>query len=902
MAGKKHGKRRKTTHRNRTKKERKNTYISKENKENKKEIKRAKKVKFKDKHPKIALTIKILIILFLLIGVIGAGVLVGIIYGAFGDEFEITVEELVQPSSNSIIYDSEGKVLAELNGDENRKNITLDEMSQYLANAYVAIEDERFETHNGVDFLRTGKAILTFVTNGGSSSFGGSTITQQLVKNITKEDDDEGVEGITRKVKEWAKAYQIERMISKNQILELYLNTIFVGGQNYGVETGAYYYFNKSAHDLTLVECAFLAGINSAPNAYNPYGTKPYGTDEAKTKKINNKVKVVINKMLEVGYISQEEHDVAIKEVNEQGMKFTKGERTTNYSYHTDALINQLVEDLMEEKQLSKAAAQTYLQTKGLKIYSTEVASIQSAAQEAMNNGKRLDSKTNVDENGNVIQSQAGIVIIDHKTGYVLGCVGGLGEKTAGGFNRATQARRRPGSTIKPLASVAVGLEEKVITAATLYNDDTTDFYVKGWNPHNYGGINYGIISIRQAIETSQNIPFIKVVKELTTEKSIDYLENFGIKKLSREQDLLAAISLGGLTNGVTPLEMAVAYGTIANDGVYIEPTFYTKVLDSEGNVVLEAKQESRRVISETTAYLTKNILTQPVVGAKGTARKCAIKNMDVAAKTGTSNEDIDRWLCGFTNYYTAAIWYGFDQEETIYASGSPATPIWAEAMTKIHEGLEGSRFKVPSNIITATICKDSGKLASDTCTNTYAEIFEKGTIPEGCKGHTGYLICKDTNLLANEYCKNTEMTYKTYLIEKEKLGLWTTNSNNVESIIPEAYCEVHQKPVEPDITEKPSTSPEEEEKVEMPEDKNEQITTPPKDEEKPVEKPEDKPVDNPKDEPTENPEQNPTEKPKEESNKTTEDSSANEGARRGEGDKIPSPVVEKNENKIEQM
>ena len=897
MAENKHGKRSKTTHKKRIKKEKNNMQTSKENK---KELKKAKKIKFKDKHPKIALTIKILIILFLLIGVVGAGIFIGVIYGAFGDEFEITVEELVEPASNSIIYDSEGNVLAELNGDENRKNITLDEMSSYLANAYVAIEDERFEKHNGVDFLRTGKAILTFVTNGGSSSFGGSTITQQLVKNITKEDDDEGVEGITRKVKEWAKAYQIERMISKNQILELYLNTIFVGGQNYGVETGAHYYFNKSAHDLTLVECAFLAGINSAPNAYNPYGTKPYGTDEAKTKKINNKVKVVINKMLEVGYISQEERDTAIKEVNEQGMKFTKGERTTNYSYHTDALINQLVEDLMEEKQLSKAAAQSYLQTKGLKIYSTESASIQAKAQEAMNNGKRLNSKTNVDENGNAIQSQAGIVIIDHKTGYVLGCVGGLGEKTAGGFNRATQAKRRPGSTIKPLASIAVGLEEKVITAATLYNDDTTDFYVKGWNPHNYGGINYGIVSIRQAIETSQNIPFIKVVKEITPEKSIDYLEKMGIKKLSREQDLLAAISLGGLTNGVTPLEMAVAYGTIANDGVYIEPTFYTKVLDSDGNVVIEAKQETRRVISETTAYITKNLLTQPVLGPRGTARKCAIKNMDVAAKTGTSNEDIDRWLCGFTNYYTAAVWYGFDQEEPIYGSGSPATPIWAEAMTKIHEGLEGSRFKVPNNIITATICRDSGKLASDTCTNTYAEIFEKGTIPEGCQGHTGHLICKDTNLLANEYCKNTETIYKTYLLDKEKLGLWTTNSNNEENIIPETYCEVHQKPVEPVIpeepeipektekpeeTDKPTVSPEENKPTEKPEDGDNKPTVPPNEEDKPTVSPEDgkKPIEN---------------KPSEEEKK--EDNTENDGAIGGEGDEIPPLVDDSKETETE--
>lgn len=788
-------------------------------KQNEKEIKKSKKIKFKDKHPKIALTIKILLIIFLLVAVVGTGIFIGAIYGALGDEFKITVEELVEPASNSIIYDRDENVIAELSGDENRKNISLDDMSQYLANAYVAIEDERFETHSGVDILRTGKAIVTFVINGGKSSFGGSTITQQLVKNITEEKDDEGLAGITRKVKEWAKAYQIERLISKNQILELYLNTIFVGGDNYGVETGAYYYFNKSAKDLTLVECAYMAGINSGPNYYNPYGSKAYGTDENKTNKINNKVKVVINKMFEVGYISQEEKDSAIKEVNEQGIKFTKGEKTTNYSYHTDALINQLVKDLMEEKNLSKAAAQTYIETKGLSIYSTEVPSIQAAAEEAMNNSKRINSKKNVDENGNAVQSQAAIVIIDHETGYVVGCVGGLGEKTSRGLNRATQAKRQPGSTIKPISGVIPGLEEGIITAATLYNDNTTDFFIEGWHPENLAN-NRGIISVRQAIETSQNIPFIKIMKELTPAKGIEYLEKMGISTLDHTQDQLAAISIGGLTNGISPLEMAAAYATIANDGIYIEPTFYIKVLDSNNNEVISAKQETRRAFSEATAYIAKDILTEPVVGTSGTAKKCAIKGIDVAAKTGTSNQDKDRWLCGFTNYYTSAVWYGYDDPETVVTSGiSPATLIWADAMSTIHKGLESSKFKAPSNIITATICKDSGKLASDTCTNTYAEIFEKGTIPESCEGHTSCKICKETHLLANEYCPEVETIYKTYLVEKEKTTLWSTPSNTQETILPEQYCEKHQKTIkpieneepeetdEPDETEDPNTS-----------------------------------------------------------------------------------------------
>lgn len=806
MAGKRKKNKKKIDTTKKLKKANKKTQIVKENE---KKIKKDKKVKFKDKHPKLSLAIKIIILLVLLVAVVGTGIVIGIIYGAFGDEFEITVEELAKPTSNSMIYDVEGNIIAELNGDENRKNITLEDMSPYLAKAYVSIEDERFKEHSGVDILRTGKAIVTYIFNGGSSSFGGSTITQQLVKNITNDKEDTGVAGMFRKLKEWAKAYQVETLITKDQILELYLNTIFVGGNNNcGVETGAYYYFNKSAHDLTLVECAYMAGINSAPNAYNPYGENGYGVNEKKTNKINNKTKTVLNKMLELGAITQEEHDAGIQEINEKGIIFTKGEKTTNYSYHTDALINEVIADLMVEKGLSKAAAQNYIETQGLHIYSTETPGIQNKVEESMQNAKKINSKKNKDENGNPVHTQAAIVVIDHKTGYVLGCVGGLGEKTAGGLNRATQSRRQPGSTIKPISDVIPGLEEKIITAATIYNDVVTDFYVPGWTPKNQGYKYSGLITVRHAVEISHNIPFIKIMKELTPQKGINYLEKMGITQLDRNKDGLAAISIGGLTNGVSTLEMAAAYATIANDGIYIEPTFYTKVEDSNHNVILTSKQESRRAFSEATAYLTKDILTEPVTGSSGTARKCAIKGIDVAAKTGTSNEDIDRWLCGFTNYYTAAVWYGYDQQETVIPGGlSPATLIWADAMSKIHSGLASSRFKQVSNIVSATICRETGKLASDKCTNKYVEIFEKGTIPQSCDGHIGHTICSESKLLANEYCKATETTYEKYVPEKERLGLWATKGNIEETKIPETYCTIHKKteePKKPDETTKP--------------------------------------------------------------------------------------------------
>ena len=316
----------------------------KNKKHSKNELVKKDKKKFSAKHPKITVALRILLLLIIMIAVVGTGIVVGMLYGGWGDDFEITKEELVIGSSNSVVLDKDGNKLAELSGDENRKIIKLDQMPENLKNAYVAIEDERFYKHNGVDFKRTAAAVAQYVIHAGKSSFGGSTITQQLVKNITKDDERSGKEGVIRKVKEWAKAYQIERMLSKDQILELYLNIIFVGGSNnLGVEVGAEYYFNKSASDLDLAECAFLAGINNSPNSYNPYGEKD------KSELIKKRTKTVLGKMLELGMVQQNEYDEAVKKV-EDGLPFQKAENLGSiYSYHTDATISQVIEDVAKE-------------------------------------------------------------------------------------------------------------------------------------------------------------------------------------------------------------------------------------------------------------------------------------------------------------------------------------------------------------------------------------------------------------------------------------------------------------------------------------------------------------------------------------------------------------------------
>ena len=757
--------------------------------------------KFSARHPKLMMALRIFILLFLLLCVIGAGVVAGVFFGLFGDDFEITKEELTIGAANSVIVDQNGAVIAELSGDEKRKIITLEDMADYLPKAYVAMEDERFYQHNGVDLKRTAGAILQTLL--GNSSYGGSTITQQLVKNLTQDDERAGIAGIMRKVREWAKAYQVERMISKDQILELYLNILYVGGEGnlHGVELGAEYYFNKSAKDLSLAECAYMAGINSSPNRYNPFDET---TDN--TELIKSQTKVALNKMNELGYInSQEEYDAAIAEVD-AGLNFQKGEiaSSSSYSYHTEAVLDQVINQVMEERGWSQQLAENYVYSSGLTIYSTVDANIQAQMEEVMTadtyiiSGRATNKETGEKLNE---QSQAARVVIDYKTGNVVGCVGGLGEKTESrGLNRATQSVRQTGSSMKPIAVIAPGLEEKVITAATVYDDSATDFG-GGYTPENYNRFT-GLTNIRQFISTSQNIPAVKIMRELTPAKSIEYLNKMGLEHINTDEDADLSLALGGTTNGATPLEMASAYATIANDGVHITPTFYTKVEDSSGNTVLTPNQEQTRVISEQNAYIAKTIIEEPVTASGGTATYCAISGMDVAAKTGTTDENYDRWLCGFTPYYAVACWYGYDTNESIsFSGGNPAGRIWDAVMTGIHEGLDGARFEQPSGIVTRTVCRTTGCLATTGCTNTYTEIFTQDNLPEECEGHGSQTICSESGLVATEYCSQycpVTQNYYGAVIPKEQLGLWTpVNGTSASGTRINGTCTLHTEPKE---------------------------------------------------------------------------------------------------------
>ena len=786
------------------------TDISTSNKGIKSEVKKKKKNGKKGMNPKIKIALKVAVVIFLLLCVIGAGIVAGIFFGLFGDDFEISKEELEIAASNSVIVDANGEVIANLSGDEKRKIVTLGEMADYLPKAYVAIEDERFYSHHGVDWKRTAGAIFNTVFKG-SSSYGGSTITQQLVKNITKDDESSGLAGIYRKIREWAKAYQVERMIAKGQILELYLNILYVGGEGnlHGVELGAEYYFNKSAKDLSLAECAFMAGINSSPSAYNPFDES---TDN--TEKIKNKTKTVLNKMKELGYInSDQEYNDAIAQVD-AGLSFSKGDASpsSNYSYHTDAVLEQVINQVMEERGVTRPIAENYVYSSGLTIYSTVDKDIQARVEEEYQKEKYIKSGRAKDKDGNLINdhTQSGMAIIDYKTGQVVAVAGGLGEKEASGWNRATQMKKQTGSSIKMIADIVPGLEEGIITPSTRYIDEKTDFG-SNYIPKNEDRYDNEDMDVREVIRRSKNIPSVKIMKELTPKKSIGYLQKMGLESIDEKEDQVLALGIGGMTHGASPLEMAAAYGTIANDGVYKTPTFYTKVVDSDGNTVLTPNQEETRVFSEQTAYLAKQIGLEPTKSG-GTASYCAISGMDVVAKTGTTDNSNDRWLCGFTPYYAAATWFGYDNNEEVRGfSQNPAGQIWDAIMTDVHKDLEGATFEKPNGIVEETVCRTTGCLATTGCSDTYTEIFASNHLPEKCQGHGSQSICSESNKVATEYCSEyceVKTNYYGAVLPKGQLKLWTPVDRKVTDDANRIYeiCDLHTSPkvVEPEEPEKP--------------------------------------------------------------------------------------------------
>ncbi len=595
---------------------------------------------------------------------------------------------------------------------------------QQLVDAFVAVEDKRFYTHYGVDWKRTFGSLVNLFIPIYSSKQGGSTITQQLVKNLTDDRDDKA----SRKVREIMRARYLESNYSKDTIIECYLNTIPMGHGIYGVEVAANYYFGKSVSELTLLECASLASITKAPTNYAP-------DDQPENNKTRRET--VLALMLEGEYITQQEHDDALKdELNLVASKEQLNESEVN-NYFVDALIVQVTEDLAEKYGWEEAHAATNFYNGGYKIYATIDPEIQQTVDEVFSNSEKYGI---IGKDGK--QLQGAFTVMDYN-GRVLGLAGGIGTKTVNlglsGFNRATDAVRQPGSTMKPIAAYAPAIEENIINYSSLVNDTATVY--NGWTPKNWYNSYWGPVSVQYALERSINTIPVQLVNKLTPQFCYDFLTSkLGITTLNENDIDLSPLGMGGTNGGITTIESAAAYAAFGNGGVYYEPTLYYAVYDQHNEIVLSNEEAEPRVaISEDTATVMNKLLQNVVYGTNGTGKGAGgyIPNMKIYAKTGTSNNSNDLWFVGGSPYYVASCWCGYDAQQAVTDSGI-AMRLWGAVMSKVHTGLEAKEFAVSSYAADRYYCTETGLLATDTCPSKAVGWYRKNGIPEVCTNHTG--------------------------------------------------------------------------------------------------------------------------------------------------------------------
>lgn len=662
----------------------------------------------------------------------------------------------------SVIYYEDPKtgqdvVLRKLYGGANRTWVKYEDIPKNLIHACIAIEDKRFEDHQGVDWVTTLKACVKMFLGRGEA--GGSTITQQLVKNITGRDE----VTVRRKLVEIFSALELEKKYTKKQIMELYLNVIALGENCEGVESASQVYFGKSVSELDLAECAALIGITNNPSIYDPY----INADKNKERQV-----IILDQMLEQKYITQEQHDTAVAE--ELVFHNASGEASGDedyYSYFEDQVINDVVRDLSEKTGYDQTIVRKMLMTGGYKIYSTLNPDVQAAVEEVYQN---LD---NIPNTASSQQLQSGIVIIDNKTGDVVAVAGGVGEKQGSLIlNRATQSYLSPGSTIKPVSVYAPALELGLITPATVMDDTPYSFTDARHWPKNSDSIYRGLMNINEAVGLSINTIPVKLVAQMTPEYSFEFAkEKMGLSTLVSSyvnaagdtfSDVdLAPLAMGGLTKGVTVKAMAQAYATFANEGVYREARTYTKVVDSDGKVVLDNTQQSHVAMKDMTAWYITYMLENTVESGTGTAAQIA--NMTVAGKTGTTTSDFDRWFAGYTPYYTGVVWCGYDDPEEVVltdSSTNPAIVLWQKVMEQVHDGLPNKEFNKPTNVVECTVCRDSGLLMTDACREdprgsraVTVELSLYDVPTQNCDVHKEVEICGASGHVVNEYCKQVE-------------------------------------------------------------------------------------------------------------------------------------------------
>ena len=632
----------------------------------------------------------------------------------------------LEMNMTSVIYvqneDGEWKEYQRLHGDENRIWVSIDKIPKNLINAFIAVEDQRFMQHTGVDWRRTSAAFLNWLPNVNilSGNQGGSTLTQQLIKNITSDDD----QNASRKFREIIRALTIEKILNKKTILEAYLNTISLGNGICGVQVASNYYFNKDVSKLSLEECACLAAITKNPSANNPISFPEKNFERRR---------LVLDLMYEQDYITYEEYldayDLEIRIDNTQKNKF---EVEIN-NYFVDALIEDIINDLSEKYNCSTDTASSMLYNGGYKIYATLDTKIQETMENVYSNIQRYFSQKREGEN-----VQSSMTILDY-SGHIVGIVGGAGEKTVNrGLNRATSAPRQPGSTMKPIGVYAPALDNGTIYYSTVVDDKPLEKYYKDGKPgpQEWYGYYAGNMTISKAIERSANTIPCHVLKDLGINTSFDFLtQKLGLKHLVEEDKNIAALALGGCSYGVTSKESAAAYAVFGNGGLYFTPKTYYKVEKTNGELVLNSDVKGKRAIKKDTANIMNKLLQGVVYGSQGTGGGIrSYSSMKVYAKTGTSSESNDLWMVGGTPYYVGSVWYGFDHNGTIYNQGAAAT-IWRTVMTEVHKGLEIKEFEDVNNLETVKACRYSGKLPGKNCYSTVDAYFVEGLKPEYCDG-----------------------------------------------------------------------------------------------------------------------------------------------------------------------
>lgn len=629
------------------------------------------------------------------LGVIGTILLIGVVTGLiFVCIFAFYVKTCITPSldidlndftlnQSSIIYykDSNGdyQKLTTVKSSENRIWVDGDQIPQHMKDALVAIEDKRFYTHKGVDWFRTAHAALNMFTGG--STFGGSTITQQLIKNLTQQDDIT----VQRKLLEIFQALDLEKNYDKDEILEYYLNAVYFGEGCYGVQTAAQTYFGKDAKDLSVAEAASIVGITNLPTYYDPF----YSVENNKERQEN-----VLREMYKQGYLNKSEYEAAKSEE----LEFVRGENspgTSNvYSYYEEVVLSDVIGDLAEAKGISRNAASQLVHNAGYEIYACIDKDIQAKVDAIYTDPEQLPKTYGSTKS----QLQSAIVIIDQTTGEIKALRGGTGEKTINyGLNRATGTTRPPGSSIKPIAVYGPAVEYGLISPSTLVLDaDETHVQLAhtSWYPKNSPNTYDGIITIATALQKSKNTVSAQIVDKLTPSASLEFLRSrLGVTSLIDSDADYAAMALGEPHYGITVREMAQAYTALANDGVFTYSRTYTMVKDRSGKIILDNQPQTIQAFSQNTArtmtYMLNNAATY------GTGSESRLSNMPVAGKTGTTSANRDRWFCGYTPYYTCAVWTGYDTPETMAFSGNPATQIWQKVMSAVHADLPRKEFNI---------------------------------------------------------------------------------------------------------------------------------------------------------------------------------------------------------------